>query len=141
MISLYVLQFYFSGFYLASFDAAVIVFECYIRNNVFETMTTLRSHILDHYTQTFKNQITTVLGSLDILGNPMGLLQDFTSGMEGLLKKGNVGGLFVNVAHGMSNSAAKVCLLIKLYRACRLKGEMFAFVPFCELFLFRWDLF
>ena len=40
----------------------------------------------------------------------MGLLQDVSSGMEGLLKKGDVGGLFVNVAHGMSNSAAKVSL-------------------------------
>ena len=93
---------------MASFDAAVIVFESYTRNNIFETFSSLQSHIKDHYIQTFKNQITTLLGSLDILGNPMGLLQDFSSGVEGLLKKGNVGGLFVNVAHGMSNSAAKV---------------------------------
>jgi len=97
------------GIYLASFDAAVIVFEMYARNNVFETVSTLQSHLLQYYVQTFKNQITTLLASLDILGNPMGLLQDVSSGMEGLLKKGDVGGLFVNVAHGMSNSAAKVC--------------------------------
>ena len=95
---------------MASFDAAVIVFELYARSNVFETASTLQSHILQYYVQTFKNQITTLLGSLDILGNPMGLLQDVSSGMEGLLKKGDVGGLFVNVAHGMSNSAAKVSL-------------------------------
>ena len=98
----------FPGLYLASFDAAVIVFEQYTRHNVFETFASLQLHIKDHYLQTFKGQITTLLGSLDILGNPMGLLQDFSSGVEGLLKKGNVGGLFVNVAHGMSNSAAKV---------------------------------
>ena len=93
---------------MASFDAALIIFESYARLNVFETGSSLQSHILNHYIQTFKNQIATLLGSLDILGNPMGLMQDFTSGMEGLLKKGNVGGLIVNVAHGMSNSAAKV---------------------------------
>ncbi|XP_066924160.1 intermembrane lipid transfer protein VPS13D-like isoform X2 [Clytia hemisphaerica] len=96
------------GLYLASFDAAVIVFESYIRNNMFETFPSLQTHIKEYYIQTFKNQITSILGSLDILGNPMGLFQDFSSGMEGLLKKGNVGGLFVNVAHGMSNSAAKM---------------------------------
>ena len=54
------------------------------------------------------NQAAVLLGSLDILGNPLGLIQDFSSGMEGLLKQGNIGGLFVNVAHGFSDSAAKV---------------------------------
>ena len=114
------------GLYLASFDAAVIVFESYARNNVFETFSSLQSHIKDHYIQTFKNQITTLLGSLDILGNPMGLLQDFSSGVEGLLRKGNVGGLFVNVAHGMSNSAAKVCLFD--YCCCLYKISFFYYI-------------
>ena len=100
---------------MASFDAAVIVFESYIRSNVFETYPSLQTHIKEYYLQTFKNQITSILGSLDILGNPMGLFQDFSSGMEGLLKKGNVGGLFVNVAHGMSNSAAKVFFIIGIF--------------------------
>ena len=77
-------------------------------------MSTLQRHVLDFYVQMFKNQITTLLGSLDILGNPVGLIQDFTSGMEGLLKKGNVGGLLINVAHGMSDSAAKVKLFLTI---------------------------
>ena len=100
--------FYLLGIFFASFDAAAIVFETYTRNNVFESFTSLQAHVLDYYIQTFKNQIATLLGSLDILGNPIGLIQDFSSGMEGLLKKGNVGGLLMNVAHGMSDSAAKV---------------------------------
>ena len=38
----------------------------------------------------------------------MGLINDVSSGLEGLVKRGNVGGLFRNVAHGVSDSAAKV---------------------------------
>ena len=43
-----------------------------------------------------------------MLGNPMGLLNDVSSGLEALVRRGNVGGLFINVAHGVSDSAAKV---------------------------------
>ena len=48
------------------------------------------------------------MASVDFLGNPMGLINDVSSGLEGLVKRGNVGGLFMNVAHGVSDSAAKV---------------------------------
>ena len=64
--------------------------------------------MVQYYKATFVSQAAVLLGSLDLLGNPMGLIQDFSSGIEGLLKKGNLGGLFVNVAHGFSDSAAKV---------------------------------
>ena len=50
------------------------------------------------------------MASVDFLGNPMGLINDVSSGLEGLVKRGNVGGLFMNVAHGVSDSAAKVSL-------------------------------
>ena len=54
------------------------------------------------------------MGSVDFLGNPMGLINDVSSGLEGLVKRGNVGGLFMNVAHGVSDSAAKVSFLLGL---------------------------
>lgn len=54
------------------------------------------------------SQATQILGSVDFLGNPMGLLNDVTEGMSELIKYGNVGGLIRNVTHGVSNSAAKV---------------------------------
>lgn len=38
----------------------------------------------------------------------MGLLNDVSEGVTGLIKYGNVGGLIRNVTHGVSNSAAKV---------------------------------
>lgn len=42
----------------------------------------------------------------------MGLLNDFSEGVTGLIKYGNVGGLIRNVTHGVSNSAAKVTIMI-----------------------------
>lgn len=42
----------------------------------------------------------------------MGLLNDVSEGVSGLFKYGNVGGLIRNVTHGVSNSAAKVKIVI-----------------------------
>lgn len=70
------------------------------------------------------SQAAQILGSVDFLGNPMGLLNDVTEGMSELIKYGNVGGLIRNVTHGVSNSAAKVrpCLPVytrlPLFRLC-----------------------
>ena len=36
------------------------------------------------------------------------MFNDITDGISGLVKHGNVGGLFTNVTHGVSDSAAKV---------------------------------
>ena len=56
------------------------------------------------------------MASVDFLGNPMGLINDVSSGLHGLVKSGNVGGLFLNVAHGVSDSAAKVSTHFFEYR-------------------------
>ena len=58
--------------------------------------------------QEIRSQAPFILASVDFLGNPMGLFNDVSSGLEGLVRRGNVGGLFLNVAHGLSDSAAKV---------------------------------
>ena len=60
------------------------------------------------FIQVVRGQTANVLGSLDILGNPMGLIHDVSTGVEGLVKRGNLGGLLSNVAHGLSDTAAKV---------------------------------
>jgi hypothetical protein len=38
----------------------------------------------------------------------LGFVNDLSEGMSGLIFEGNVGALFKNVTHGLSNSAAKV---------------------------------
>lgn len=62
--------------------------------------------------QELLSQAARILGSVDFLGNPMGLLNDVSEGVTGLIKYGNVGGLIRNVTHGVSNSAAKVIITI-----------------------------
>lgn len=54
------------------------------------------------------SQAAQILGSVDFLGNPMGLVNDVSEGVSELIKYGNVGGLIRSVTHGVSNSAAKV---------------------------------
>lgn len=79
-----------------------------------------------------------------MLGNPMGLLNDVSSGLEGLVRRGNVGGLFINVAHGVSDSTAKVNTTsrqeVTLYRYIHLNIPIFgnpselAAISFVRLF-------
>ena len=80
----------------------------YIRHHPFETSAFMLTDIIQHYTQELKGQATKILGSVDFLGNPMGLVNDVTEGISGLISDGNVGGLLKNVTHGVSNSTAKV---------------------------------
>lgn len=60
------------------------------------------------FLQELVSQAAQILGSVDFLGNPIGLLNDVTEGMNELIKYGNVGGLIRSVTHGVSNSTAKV---------------------------------
>lgn len=53
----------------------------------------------------------------------MGLLNDVSEGVTGLIKYGNVGGLIRNVTHGVSNSAAKVIITIVKFAKSREQVE------------------
>ena len=78
-----------------------------MRHHPFETSAFLVESIQHHFTEELKSQAASILGSVDFLGNPLGFFNDVAEGVSGLLE-GNVGGLFKNVTHGVSNSAAKV---------------------------------
>ncbi len=71
------------------------------------------------------SQAIQILGSTDFLGNPIGLLNDLSEGISGLVSDGNVGGLIKNVAHGAANSAAKVTgsLSDGLSKVCRIRKQ------------------
>jgi len=50
-----------------------------------------------------------ILGSVDFLGNPVGLLTDISSGVSGMIAtQPDVMGLVRDVTHGMSDTASKV---------------------------------
>ena len=59
--------------------------------------------------QVVKSQSIKILGSVDFLGNPVGLLTDVASGVTGLIAvQPDVFGLVRDVAHGMSDTTSKV---------------------------------
>uniref|UniRef100_A0A4W3GI10 Vacuolar protein sorting 13 homolog D n=1 Tax=Callorhinchus milii TaxID=7868 RepID=A0A4W3GI10_CALMI len=95
------------GIRLIRFEDAVIHLDPYTRVHPYETQEFIISDILKHFKEELMSQATRILGSVDFLGNPMGLLNDVSEGVTGLIKYGNVGGLIRNVTHGVSNSAAK----------------------------------
>ncbi|XP_067382192.1 intermembrane lipid transfer protein VPS13D isoform X3 [Channa argus] len=95
------------GFPLVRFEDAVINMYPFTRVHPYETQEIIISDILKHFREELISQAAQILGSVDFLGNPMGLLNDVTEGMSELIKYGNVGGLIRNVTHGVSNSAAK----------------------------------
>ncbi|XP_053704503.1 intermembrane lipid transfer protein VPS13D [Synchiropus splendidus] len=95
------------GFPLVRFEDAVVNMYPYTRVHPYETQDIIISDILKHFREELISQAAQILGSVDFLGNPIGLLNDVTEGVSELIKYGNVGGLIRNVTHGVSNSAAK----------------------------------
>ncbi|MGH0120150.1 UNVERIFIED_CONTAM: hypothetical protein FKN15_065311 [Acipenser sinensis] len=95
------------GIPLIRFEDAVINMDPYTRVHPYETQEIIINDILKHFREELVGQAAQILGSVDFLGNPMGLLNDVTEGVSELIKYGNVGGLIRNVTHGVSNSAAK----------------------------------
>ncbi|XP_074831975.1 intermembrane lipid transfer protein VPS13D isoform X2 [Carettochelys insculpta] len=95
------------GFPLIRFEDAVINLDPFTRVHPYETREFIINDILKHFQEELLSQAARILGSVDFLGNPMGLLSDVSEGVTGLIKYGNVGGLIRNVTHGVSNSAAK----------------------------------
>lgn len=95
------------GIPLIRFEDAVINMYPFTRVHPYETQEIILNDILKHFREELISQAAQILGSVDFLGNPMGLLNDVSEGVSELIKYGNVGGLIRNVTHGVSNSAAK----------------------------------
>lgn len=57
--------------------------------------------------QVLERQAVKILGSIDFLGNPVGLLSDVASGVQGMIAL-DVVGLVRDVTHGMSDTTSKV---------------------------------
>ncbi|XP_017773930.1 PREDICTED: vacuolar protein sorting-associated protein 13D isoform X2 [Nicrophorus vespilloides] len=96
------------GLTLIKFEDAGVDLETYKREHLFETMQFLMHSVVKHFKDELIWQAGIILGSVDFLGNPIGFMNDVSEGFSGLIHDGNVGALVKNVAHGISNSAAKV---------------------------------
>ncbi|XP_030623060.1 vacuolar protein sorting-associated protein 13D [Chanos chanos] len=95
------------GIPLIRFEDAIINMYPFTRVHPYETQEIIINDILKHFREELMSQAAQILGSVDFLGNPIGLLNDVTEGVSELIKYGNVEGLIRNVTHGLSNSAAK----------------------------------
>lgn len=96
------------GLTLIKFEDAVIDFEKFTVLHKFETLEVYLRAIKSHYKRELKWQATSILGSVDFLGNPFGFASDVTEGVSGLIFEGSVKSLVKNVTHGISNSTAKL---------------------------------
>lgn len=96
------------GFTVIKFEDANVEVQPFFRQHSYESNQILINSIIQHYKDELKWQAGIILGSVDFLGNPIGFVNDLSEGVTGLIYDGNVGALVKNVAHGLSNSAAKV---------------------------------
>lgn len=93
---------------LVRFEDAAIELDPFVRIHPFETAEFLIDSIIEHYKEELKSQAAKILGAVDFLGNPLGLMNDVSDGISKFIHEGNVGELIKNVTHGLSDSAAKL---------------------------------
>jgi vacuolar protein sorting-associated protein 13D len=96
------------GIKLIRFEDATIQLSPFKKVYALMTKRFLLQSIYEHYRAELKSQAAKILGSVDFLGNPLGFMNDVTDGINELIIEGNFGGLIWNVAHGISDSTAKV---------------------------------
>ncbi|KAF6777182.1 hypothetical protein AHF37_03837 [Paragonimus kellicotti] len=92
---------------LMSFTNAEVRLEPLVRAHVLETGSYFIDYLVTHYQLQLRAHAVHIFGSVDFLGNPIGLINDLTSGISGLVEL-DVGSLIRHVAHGVGDSTAKV---------------------------------
>nr|CAD7460843.1 unnamed protein product [Timema tahoe] len=93
---------------LIKFEDANVDLKPFIKSHPFESGHFFIHSILKKYKDELKWQAAFILGSVDFLGSPLGLMSDVAEGVSGFIYDGNVQTLVQNVSYGISNSAAKV---------------------------------
>ncbi|CAF0952993.1 unnamed protein product [Adineta steineri] len=97
-----------ASFPLVPFENAQIHLKSYEQTHIFNTYDFFLLSIITHYVNVCTRQALKILGTVDFLGNPLGLLHDVTDGIACLVDQRGVSGLVKNVAHGVADSTSKV---------------------------------
>ncbi|KAL5103024.1 Vacuolar protein sorting-associated protein 13D [Taenia crassiceps] len=92
---------------LMSFTDADIRLGEFAREHCLEPSRFLAEQLAQHFEARLKAQALRIFGSVDVLGNPLGLMSDISSGICDLADM-DFSGLVRNVAHGVGDSTAKV---------------------------------
>jgi len=95
-------------FPLVPFENAQIHLKSYEQTHISNTYDFFLLSIIKHYAKVCTPQVLKILGSIDFLGNPLGLIHDVTDGLACLVDQHSVSGLVKNVAHGVADSTSKV---------------------------------
>lgn len=93
---------------LVQFEDAALAIEPYSRRHLLDTWKGTWRAVYAHFREELVWQAAVILGNVDFLGGPLGLVSDVSEGVSGLINERSVGALVMNVTHGLSNSAAKV---------------------------------
>ncbi|CAH8582663.1 unnamed protein product [Schistosoma rodhaini] len=91
---------------LMSFTGAEIQLDPIEKLYMLESIPQLINYLNTYYRLQLRAHALNIFGSVDFLGNPIGLINDLSSGISGLVEL-DVGGLIRHVAHGVGDSAAK----------------------------------
>jgi vacuolar protein sorting-associated protein 13A/C len=95
---------------LGNVNAAPVRLRALGLENIRLSLPTLQERILLHYQEQFMTQVYRVLGSADFLGNPVGLFNNISSGVQDIFYEPYQG----MVMHGNKDiglGIARVCLL------------------------------
>uniref|UniRef100_H2ZA64 Intermembrane lipid transfer protein VPS13-like C-terminal domain-containing protein n=1 Tax=Ciona savignyi TaxID=51511 RepID=H2ZA64_CIOSA len=90
---------------LVQFERAPVDLKPYTRNHLFETISFVIGDMTKFIREQMMGQAAMILGSVDFLGNPIGLLTDVKAGVSGLAR-GNLPNMLKHFSHGLSNSTA-----------------------------------
>lgn len=95
------------GIPLIQFENAKIECKPFILLNEHDTAACIANLISKHYTQELRSNAIRILGSVDFLGNPLGLMVDFKESLSNILSNGQVSDFVFSITHGVANSVSK----------------------------------
>lgn len=95
------------GIPLIQFENARIYLEPFILMNEHDTASCILNLIKKHFTQQFRSNAISILGSVDFLGNPLGFVVDFKESLTNVLSNGQVTDFVFAITHGFANSVSK----------------------------------
>jgi vacuolar protein sorting-associated protein 13D len=95
------------GIPLIQFENAKIECKPFILLNEHDTAVCIANLIRKHYTHELRSNAIRILGSVDFLGNPLGLMVDFKESLTNILSNGQVSDFVFSITHGVANSVSK----------------------------------
>lgn len=78
------------GLTLIRFEDAIVDFDSFEKHHPFETFEFLCALVVKHYRDELVSQAGIILGSTDILGNPLGFVNDVSEGVSLMIYEGSV---------------------------------------------------